>query len=85
MSASESGHLRRNWQQAFWSQNYGRLTVAKRRYDPDGLLVARSATCRRRRDHRRFPREQASISNDRRLFRVASCLALTTHQVTFIL
>lgn len=35
---SESNYFERNWQQAFWGQNYLRLLAVKRKYDPEGLF-----------------------------------------------
>jgi len=31
-----------NWQNAYWGSNYPRLKQLKQRYDPDGLLYART-------------------------------------------
>ncbi|MEP7185416.1 MAG: FAD-binding oxidoreductase [Rhodanobacter sp.] len=36
---SESDYFLRDWQRGFWGENYSRLALAKRRYDPDGLFV----------------------------------------------
>jgi len=35
---SESNYFERNWQQAYWGENYARLAAIKERYDPDGLF-----------------------------------------------
>jgi FAD/FMN-containing dehydrogenase len=35
---SESDFFERNWQNAFWGENYARLREVKRNYDPDGLF-----------------------------------------------
>jgi hypothetical protein len=36
---SESDYFQRDWQQAFWGSNYGRLAAAKKKYDPDDLFI----------------------------------------------
>lgn len=38
---SESDYFLRDWQSAFWGNNYQRLAQIKRRYDPDGLFFIR--------------------------------------------
>ena len=35
---SESDYFLKQWQSAFWGDNYARLAKAKRKYDPDGLF-----------------------------------------------
>jgi FAD/FMN-containing dehydrogenase len=35
---SESNFFQRDWQRAYWRNNYPRLTAAKKKYDPDGLF-----------------------------------------------
>ena len=35
---SESDYFLKQWQTAFWGDNYQRLAQVKRRYDPDGLF-----------------------------------------------
>ena len=35
---SESNYFQKDWQQAFWGSNYGRLRAVKKKYDPDGLF-----------------------------------------------
>jgi FAD/FMN-containing dehydrogenase len=35
---AESNFFETGWQQAYWGENYPRLLVAKRKYDPDGLF-----------------------------------------------
>ncbi|MES3000982.1 MAG: FAD-binding protein [Pseudomonadota bacterium] len=36
---SESDYFERDWQQAFWGSNYGRLLAIKAKYDPEGLFA----------------------------------------------
>ena len=36
---SESDYFQKDWQQAYWGSNYGRLAEIKKKYDPDGLFV----------------------------------------------
>jgi hypothetical protein len=36
---SESDYFRKDWQQAYWGSNYGRLAEIKEKYDPDGLFI----------------------------------------------
>jgi FAD/FMN-containing dehydrogenase len=35
---SEASYFQKDWQQAHWGGNYGRLSAAKKKYDPDGLF-----------------------------------------------
>lgn len=35
---NETNYFQKEWQQAFWGDNYSRLAEIKRRYDPDGLF-----------------------------------------------
>ena len=35
---SESDFFEREWQESFWGANYPRLTVVKKKYDPEGLF-----------------------------------------------
>jgi FAD binding domain/Berberine and berberine like len=35
---SESNYFERQWQRSYWGNNYPRLAVIKRKYDPDGLF-----------------------------------------------
>jgi len=35
---SESDFFERDWQRAFWGENYPRLAEVKKKYDPDGLF-----------------------------------------------
>lgn len=35
---SESDFFERNWQRAFWGDNYARLAEVKKKYDPEGLF-----------------------------------------------
>lgn len=35
---NETNYFKDGWQQAFWGENYSRLSEIKRRYDPDGLF-----------------------------------------------
>lgn len=36
---SESDYFLKDWQRAFWGQNYARLLAVKQRFDPDGLFT----------------------------------------------
>jgi FAD/FMN-containing dehydrogenase len=36
---SESNFFNRDWQRAFWGDNYARLKAVKAKYDPDGLFT----------------------------------------------
>jgi FAD/FMN-containing dehydrogenase len=36
---SESDYFQKNWQQAYWGSNYGRLAEIKKKYDPEGLFI----------------------------------------------
>jgi hypothetical protein len=36
---SESDYFQKDWQQAYWGSNYGRLAEIKQKYDPDGLFI----------------------------------------------
>ena len=36
---SESDYFQKDWQQAYWGSNYGRLAEIKKKYDPDGLFI----------------------------------------------
>jgi len=36
---SESDYFQKDWQQAHWGSNYGRLAEIKKKYDPDGLFI----------------------------------------------
>ena len=38
---SESSYFLKNWQEAFWGENYPRLQQVKKKYDPDGLFFVR--------------------------------------------
>jgi FAD/FMN-containing dehydrogenase len=35
---NETNYFEKDWQQAFWGDNYARLHAIKRKYDPDGLF-----------------------------------------------
>jgi FAD/FMN-containing dehydrogenase len=35
---NETNYFQKDWQQAFWGDNYARLRAIKKRYDPDGLF-----------------------------------------------
>jgi hypothetical protein len=35
---SESDDFQRDWQTAFWGQNYPGLAAVRQKYDPDGLF-----------------------------------------------
>jgi len=35
---AESNYFNRSWQRDYWGENYARLRVIKRKYDPDGLF-----------------------------------------------
>jgi hypothetical protein len=35
---SESNYFEKQWQRSYWGNNYPRLVVIKRKYDPDGLF-----------------------------------------------
>lgn len=35
---SESDYFKSDWQAAFWGNNYSRLAIIKKKYDPDGLF-----------------------------------------------
>jgi hypothetical protein len=35
---SESNFFQKDWQQAYWGNNYARLAAIKKKYDPDGLF-----------------------------------------------
>ena len=35
---SESNYFNRSWQRDYWGENYARLRIIKRKYDPDGLF-----------------------------------------------
>jgi FAD/FMN-containing dehydrogenase len=35
---SESDYFERDWQKAFWGENYPKLSAVKQKYDPDGLF-----------------------------------------------
>ncbi|SJZ90782.1 FAD/FMN-containing dehydrogenase [Enhydrobacter aerosaccus] len=37
---AESGYFQKDWQRAYWGDNYGRLQTVKKKYDPDGLFFA---------------------------------------------
>lgn len=37
---NETNYFEKDWQRAFWGDNYPRLSEIKRRYDPDGLFFA---------------------------------------------
>jgi FAD/FMN-containing dehydrogenase len=37
---NETNYFKAGWQQAFWGENYSRLSEIKRKYDPDGLFFA---------------------------------------------
>jgi FAD/FMN-containing dehydrogenase len=34
----ETDYFEPNWQESFWGDNYARLLVIKRKYDPEGLF-----------------------------------------------
>lgn len=36
---AESDYFERDWQQAYWGENYPRLATVKEKYDPEGLFV----------------------------------------------
>jgi FAD/FMN-containing dehydrogenase len=38
---AESDYFERDWQRAFWGNNYPRLAEVKKKYDPDGLFFVR--------------------------------------------
>jgi hypothetical protein len=38
---AESDYFERDWQRAFWGDNYPRLAEVKKKYDPDGLFFVR--------------------------------------------